>query len=149
MYSTTRHPAKSERRGAAVVEVALILPLFLAVVFGIVEFGRALMVGHLLTTSARYGSRAAIIDGSTNADVEQNVKSHVASVVGVTEDLVTVAINITPAPSNPDPAGDLSLTKSNDLCEVVVQVQYSDVSYIAGRFLEGTTLTGKCSMRHE
>ena len=37
MYSTTRHPAKSERRGAAVVEVALILPLFLAGVFTILS----------------------------------------------------------------------------------------------------------------
>lgn len=45
------------RRGAAAVEMALVLPLFLLVIFGIVEIGRAFMVEHLLANAARVGAR--------------------------------------------------------------------------------------------
>lgn len=131
------------------VEVALVLPIFLLVVFGIIEFGRALMVGQLITNGARFGARQAIVDGSTNTEVEDGVKNFVASTVGVDPASVTVVIAVTPAPTNPDPADDLALTQANDLCDITVQVNYDDVSYIAGRFLKGTQLTGRCAMRHE
>jgi Flp pilus assembly protein TadG len=35
------------------VEMALVLPIFFTVLLGIVEFGRAMMIGQLITNSAR------------------------------------------------------------------------------------------------
>ena len=44
---------RHDRRGAALVEMALVLPIFFGVVLGIVEFGRAMMVSQMVTNAAR------------------------------------------------------------------------------------------------
>ncbi|MDH3606693.1 MAG: pilus assembly protein [Acidimicrobiia bacterium] len=44
-------------RGAAMVEFAIIAPLLLLVVFGIIEFGRAYNAQNSLTHAAREGAR--------------------------------------------------------------------------------------------
>ncbi len=59
-------------RGAAAVEFALVLPMLLIVVFGIIDFGRMLNAKIVLTQAAREGSRAAAVgtqvDGETWAN---------------------------------------------------------------------------------
>lgn len=58
---------KHEERGAAAVEMAIILPLLLLIVIGTIEFGRVLNVQVSLTQAAREGARHAAIhhdDGS-------------------------------------------------------------------------------------
>ncbi|WP_162164488.1 TadE/TadG family type IV pilus assembly protein [Intrasporangium chromatireducens] len=52
-------------RGASAVEFALVLPLFLLVIAGVVDFGRALFTQVVLTNAAREGARAAIFTTST------------------------------------------------------------------------------------
>ena len=66
-------PPQSERRGAATVEMALVLPVFFMVMLGIVEVGRAFMVSQLLTNAAREGSRVAIMTNSTNTEVTNTI----------------------------------------------------------------------------
>jgi Flp pilus assembly protein TadG len=56
-------------RGAAVVEFALLLPLLLLLVFGIIDFGRALNAQITLTQAAREGAR---LDAVCNATVNPN-----------------------------------------------------------------------------
>jgi Flp pilus assembly protein TadG len=46
-------------RGAAAVEFALLLPVLLLIVFGIIDFGRALNAQITLTQAAREGARLA------------------------------------------------------------------------------------------
>jgi Flp pilus assembly protein TadG len=64
-FSGTRRLARSER-GTALVEFALIAPLLFFLVFGIIEFGRALNYYNDLTQLAGQGARAAIV--SRNPD---------------------------------------------------------------------------------
>jgi hypothetical protein len=66
----TARTQRSGRRGASVVEMAIVLPVFMMVVMGIIEFGRGMMVGQLVTNAARYGARLAAIDGSSYSSVE-------------------------------------------------------------------------------
>src|SRR5512134_4022081 len=99
----TRPGATSDRRGAALVETALVLPIFFMVVLGIIEFGRAMMVAQLLNNGAREGARLAIMTGSTNTEVDTAVRNFVASSVGVDPAKLTVTITVTPYPGNPDP----------------------------------------------
>ena len=46
-------------RGAAMVEFAIVLPILLLMVFGIVDFGRALYTLNNLTAAVREGARLA------------------------------------------------------------------------------------------
>ena len=48
-------------RGATAVEFALLLPLLLLIVFGIIDFGRALNAQITLTQAAREGARLAAL----------------------------------------------------------------------------------------
>jgi len=77
--------------------MAIALPIFLFVIFGIVEFGRAFMVEHLLAEAARLGARRSIIEGSENSEIEALVKDHCADHLGVSADHVDVSISVGPA----------------------------------------------------
>ena len=140
---------KVTRRGAAAVEMAIVLPIFFMLIMGIVEFGRAMMVGQLVTNAARFGARQSSVDGATNATVTSDVKSFVSSTVGVAASDVTVTIAVTPGTGNPDPANNLSVAQAKDVCSVSVKVPYNKVAYVAGRYLAGKDLKGTCIMRHE
>lgn len=63
-------------RGAAAVEMALLLPLLLLLIFGIIDFGRMLNAQIAVTEAAREGARAAVIENSGSA-----AESRVAKVV--------------------------------------------------------------------
>lgn len=56
---TARGARKSPDRGAAAVEAALVLPLLLLLVFGIIDFGRMLNAQITVTEAAREAARAA------------------------------------------------------------------------------------------
>lgn len=131
------------------VEMALILPLFLLVVVGIIEFGRAMMVGQLVTNAARHGTRVAVLDGSTNSDVEYEIQQFLQESVGVDAADITVTIEVEPYPGNPDPNDSLAFALPKDTCRIQVQLPYSEVGYITGSFLQSSQLRGSCSMRHE
>ncbi len=137
------------RRGATAVELAFVLPIFFAVVLGVVEFGRAMMVSQLVTNGAREGARLAILDGSTNSEVEGIIKDFIEDSVDVSSQEVSVSITVTPAPGNEDPGNEVGNAQPRDLVEIVVAVPFDSVSYIPGDYLNGTTLTGKSAMRHE
>ena len=97
----------ADRRGASVVEMAIVLPVFMMVVMGIIEFGRGMMVGQLVTNAARYGARLAAVDGSTNASVQADVEDFLVEAVGIAAEDATITITVTAAPGNPDPTNDL------------------------------------------
>ncbi|HBB16943.1 MAG: hypothetical protein A3J94_16390 [Syntrophus sp. RIFOXYC2_FULL_54_9] len=48
-------------KGAAMVELAMILPMLLIVIFGIIEFGFVLYNKAVITNSSREGARAGIV----------------------------------------------------------------------------------------
>lgn len=76
-------------RGAAAVEMAIMLPLLLLLVFGIIDFGRMLNAQIGVTEAAREGARAAVIQNSQAA-----AEARIAKVVsGAT---VTVLPDSTP-----------------------------------------------------
>ena len=138
-----------KRRGAALVEMALVLPIFVTVVLGIVEFGRAMMVAQMCTNAAREGVRLAVLDSSTNAEVDQAVRDLMVSAAGVAAADVVGQITITPAPGNPDPSNNLALAGTRDLVRVRVGVPFDKVAYVGGDWLAGKTLRSEAAMRHE
>jgi Flp pilus assembly protein TadG len=133
------------RRGQAVVEFALILPLFLLLVFGALEFGRAYYDLHLLITAAREGGREASLPGTTEADVQATVDSFLTG--------AGLAGSWTAVPLAYDQSGtEIPLASAQEGDTVRVTVTY-DFTVLVGSLLPGFTntvqLRGRCAFRHE
>lgn len=130
---TARHKA---RRGASAVEFAIVAPLFFMLVFGCIEFGRALMVQQILTNASRVGAREAITLNATESEVIS-----VATTYANNTSVNGVNVSVTPNPSTADPG---------DMVSVTVAVPFSNVSWIpAPWFMGGTSLTATSVMRKE
>lgn len=89
-------------RGAAAVEFALLLPLLMLLVFGIVDFGRALNAQITLTQAAREGARMAAL-GEANV-----VSGTQAAATG----LSPVNVTVTACPANANQTTAASVTAS-------------------------------------
>jgi Flp pilus assembly protein TadG len=74
----------NEERGAALVEFALVLPLLLVVIAGIVDFGFAFQRSEILANAAREGARLGSLQGFTGTVIEDRVREYVRSGVGIT-----------------------------------------------------------------
>ncbi len=144
-----RRSSLSRRRGAAMVETALVLPVFLLLVLGIIEFGRALMVANMVTNAAREGARMAILDGSTNSQVQTAVEDFLVASLGVASGDITTNITIEAAPGNDNPGNQCANAQSRDLITVEVRIPFAKVALVEGDFLQGKNLIGRSAMRHE
>jgi Flp pilus assembly protein TadG len=71
---------RKNRRGAAVVEFAIVAPVFFLLVFGMIEYGRMVMVQQVLTNAAREGARYAVIQTTNDTTaVTTKVKDYLTS----------------------------------------------------------------------
>jgi len=133
------------KSGQNMVEFAIVAVLLMAMVVGIIEFGRVWMTYQVVTNASREGARlAALPNGfTTTAAVDARVNAYMAS-------------------ANLDP-GRASITVTNvdgaTGTDAVVTVQYSaDLMFLgpilslldSSSALPGTvTLTGRATMRNE
>lgn len=62
-----RASALSREAGQSLVEFALVLPLVLSILFGIVEFGRGFQSWLAITNAAAYGARTGAVGASAVA----------------------------------------------------------------------------------
>ena len=127
------------RRGAAAAEMALVLPIFIAIVVGMLEFSQAFMAKQAVTAAAQDACRVAILDGSTLTSVQSRAQTTLsASGIGPT------AATITTNPTAPSSGG------YDTPVSVTVSVPYSAVSSVATWFLPAnTTLSATVTMRRE
>lgn len=93
-------PAAHRERGASLVEFALVLPLFLLLVGGMVDFGRAFYTQVTLTNAAREGARSAMYGnppqdrgGSAAASIQGATVSTAICAPGATSGNVTVTVS--------------------------------------------------------
>jgi Flp pilus assembly protein TadG len=70
----------SADEGQALLEFALVMPLLLILVVGVIEFGRAWNMQQIITDAAREGARKAVIfdEAVTQTDVRNTVKTALA-----------------------------------------------------------------------
>ncbi|MEO7987690.1 MAG: TadE/TadG family type IV pilus assembly protein [Gemmatimonadales bacterium] len=71
---TRRHPEFKPERGQSLVEFAMVVPLLLLVVVGIIEFGRAWNQSQVVTDAARQGARTAAVLNSDPVATEDSVR---------------------------------------------------------------------------
>jgi Flp pilus assembly protein TadG len=100
-FTNARNAENSRsERGAAAVEFALILPLLVILVFGIVEFSIAYNHKQGLQAAAREGARLAALPQSTQSDVADRVRSALSGVFNTTE-INAATITVTPSTTHP------------------------------------------------
>ncbi|WP_107774621.1 TadE/TadG family type IV pilus assembly protein [Nocardioides sediminis] len=103
MKKLVRRRAGREERGAAAVELALVMPVLILILFGIINFGALFAQQISISNIAREAARNAVVDGpnSACADIEADAEEGAAT-LGMAADVPTVVID--PAcPSGPTP----------------------------------------------
>lgn len=121
-------------RGAAAVEFALVLPILLLLVFGIIEFGRLYNIQTSITAAARQGARVmALNHGATpNSDAT-------ASLISAAKPYTVTASQVTITPAT---------CPSNNTTNAIVKVTVDyPVNLLTGWFGASITLHGKGVMR--
>ncbi|MBN2089299.1 pilus assembly protein [candidate division KSB1 bacterium] len=76
--------------GQSLVEFALVLPVFIIVIFGIIEFGRIWMTMNVITSAAREGVRIAAVTPPDVARV-QNTVQNLLNASNINGAIITVA----------------------------------------------------------
>lgn len=74
--------------GAELIEFALVLPLLLMILLGIIEFGMLFQRYYVVSNAAREGARVSVLPGYSDADVQTRVTQFLTA-GGLTEPAVT------------------------------------------------------------
>jgi Flp pilus assembly protein TadG len=123
---TKRACSVNSDRGATAVEFALLLPLLLLIVFGIIDFGRAINAEVTLSQAAREGARLVAL-GQPN--VTSRTQAAATGLSAVTVTVLPDSKGVTGCPAGSGQTGD----------DAVVKVSYkysfiTPVGAIAGLF---------------
>jgi Flp pilus assembly protein TadG len=64
-----------KRRGGAVLETAMVLPIVIMLGFGVVDYGYVIYLTNTFQAAAQAGARTAIVDTSQNSDVTSTIST--------------------------------------------------------------------------
>lgn len=131
--SIRRRTRRTSRRGVAIVEFAVVAPVFFLIIMGIIEVGRAVTVQQLLTNASREGARVAGNESTTAIATVQDAVDNYLSGAGVNGATTTVS-----------PAAITDVATGESI-SVTVSIPYAQVSltppWILGdRVLAATTV---------
>jgi len=146
-------PRRHQRRGTVAVEFAIVAPVLLAVVLGMMELTKMLEAQNVLEIAAREGARFATMDHdgmlqpgqSANDKLINDVKNYLAS-NGIPRDEITVEVV-----DHEDPEADFDLGDPNNdlrLFDVNVKVDYSAVRYSGINLRADYELNGAVTFRN-
>jgi len=135
--------ARGRSRGQALAEFALVIPLFLVMLFGIIDIGRVIWANDALANAARAGARYASVTGSsllTPTSTKDDIKNYTRNfaIAAGTNVTVTVCYSaVTIASSVPGCTGDANqpATASNVRGSLVTVQVTSTVPILTGALL--------------
>jgi Flp pilus assembly protein TadG len=119
---------RGDERGAAAVEFALVVPILLTLVFGIVDFGLMIRANTVLANAAREGARNGSISHS-EAVIRQTVED---SLSGIDSDDVDVTVACkTPPPEAACTGSFDSAVESGGKVVVTLEYHYGWVTPVS------------------
>lgn len=147
MAALKRFRKLSDERGSQLVEGALVLPLLLLVVLGILDFGMLFWRFESVTNAAREGARVAVLGGYDQTDIENRVKQYLED-AGLDENAANIVVV---DPAGVDVGGGTCITMTG------VTVSYPHeymlvggiISFFGGNSLTATSLNARSMMRSE
>jgi Flp pilus assembly protein TadG len=143
---TSRRRRRSDS-GAELIELAIVLPILLFVVAGVIDFGFLFQRYEAITNAAREGARVAVLPNFNDVDVQERVKQYLDA-SGLNR-----AASVVPVPTR----STLTLTTGATVDVVTVEVFYpAEFLYLApfAQLIGGTQrsqimLKGTSVMRSE
>jgi len=139
-------PYGRRERGAAAVEMALILPVLLLVLGGIVDLGRAMYGQIIVSNAAREGARMASMTSYTNAQVQTRAQSATGGLVPLAGSAVDVTIPSPRCVADPlDPS--VKITTVAVTARNFQWMMLNVVPRLVGGNIPAPAITAKASMR--
>ncbi len=147
MKGWNQHRQKQNRKGVAAVECAMMLPIMMVLVLGLIEMGTALRASTIMQSSVREAGRLAsmdwryvVEDGETpNRKVEQDIRNFVTASGLPGEDLV---VSIEHAEG--DSAGtEFDISDSDNQLKLIlieITMPYSSISLFPTEYMGGRDL---------
>ena len=129
--------SQSSRDGATIVEMALIFPFFLLLVFSCFEFARLSMMRNLTQDAAYYAARTAMVPGAT-ADEAAAEARRILGYLGTSDAEVYV---------NESSGG--TLDDDSEILEIRVVVPLDQNTLIFPQFTQGMTFESTARIRTE
>jgi Flp pilus assembly protein TadG len=135
-------------RGAVIVEAALVLPLFIAVILGLIDLGYAVFQTSQATNAARDGARAAILSygqadvsgSSDNARVVAQVKGRLAG-----QTVKSIKVSCLSGQSGSTTVACADASPNSDRIRVAVSWTYTPLTP-AGAVVGTITISGTATM---
>lgn len=147
-------------RGAAAVEFALVLPIFVLLLMGIIDFGRYFFVQHTVQYATREGTRLGLVGGTLAGD-DGTPLDRTASIIREIRDNAGIAINpaelmisIFPITGYTDPTGWEGMQNAGgpgDFMRVRTRYAYHFLTPFIGDFFSNGTniIAAEATYRNE
>jgi Flp pilus assembly protein TadG len=150
-------PRKSRQRGTALLEFAFTIVIAFVLIFGIIDFGRALYSYHFVSNAAREATRWASVRGALCSSSVTPCPAQPADIQAYVMGIVPLGIDkgqitVDPQPANPNGLQICGTTSNYPGCAIQVNVSYNfnflfpvsfynsaPVSYNASSFMMGST----------
>lgn len=131
------------QRGASAVEFALLVPVLLLLVFGIIDFGMAIMSQSVVSNATREGVRAASL-GASSSDIDSVVATGLSTLSG------SYTISVTCTKPGGQSCGNYNADAvSGGTATVRVTYTRTWLTPLASLFGNTETITGVSEMRIE
>jgi Flp pilus assembly protein TadG len=139
------------RRGQALVEFALVLPIFILLLVAIFDLGRAVFAYNTLTNAAREGARMAIVNQYQPSIIARAKQS--TAIVELNDPSVTVSFYQVNADGTPNLAVPCALSQIAVGCmaQVSFEATYQPITPLIGNiiFKNGVTFTATSTLSVE
>ncbi len=133
---SSRHRRDLLRKGVAVVELAVCLPVLMLIVLATIESTAMIFLQQSLSIAAYEGARVALVPSSTDVNVQYQ-----AELILEGRQVNNSTVTVTPSNFNAFPTGTW--------IQVVASAPFADNSLVGGWLFNGHTLTASVEMMKE
>lgn len=142
-FFSQRASGSTSGRGQALVEFALVIPIFLLVLIALFDLGRAVFAYNTLTNAAREGARMAIVNQDVPT-ITARAKGQTA-IVELNDPSVSVAFYQVADDGTPDLSDPCSPVAVGCLAVVSFEATYQPITPLIGNivFGDGATFTAE------
>lgn len=134
---------KTNRRGASVVETAILLPFLMIVTFGAIDVAQYINTGQVISNTSREGARiASRFETKTVSEIESAAKTYLLETIpGLSDEnfekhvkieVAEVQLSQNSATKKSIPQGDLSRIESGSALSIQVEMDFAAIRWLPG-----------------